>query len=833
MSTLDTYANCIRVWHQINFKGKFSFHLKSQLSHFQRVFSPYPQKQWPKIFKGLLAHKFSVIHEQELPEVIVDSKHLFYPQYHRRIHSYVVTKYDEERLVRVFWDLMQTKALAARVPDSFIKDALVKHSETVGQVTKTDPAVLEKFAKFCEPFMKRTGMLLSQQYAGLPKNHASYEFKRGLGGVGRSYKSSYMNVTQPSQPRLDPITILVSGEPGCGKSLLQNKIASKLAARLDRSLSETVYVRNSSTRHWDGYKQQPLAMIDDFLQTSHKQSTEPLEAEEFITLNSTCDHVLPMADLREKGMRFTSPIILYSSNHSYHQATGKLSRQLHSIGAICRRIKFYIEKRAGKWILFKDVPSDIPGRVRTAFDRVCDCGQETSINGAPSHGRSSVRVLSSNLLHKFAEQVVDILLGEWERRCIFYDNNIAEGYSRVPIGPGVSARFEPVSKPHNRVKVVPLTEPLKVRTITVGTAENFLLKPLQRALLQSLKGYAQFKPCFDPNYQDQIDSLRLREGLWLSGDYTSATDGLHQDLFHAGLSSLESYIPENLWNLVKREMEPHLCEYPSEMGIPDCWQTNGQLMGSLLSFPLLCLANAFTLSHTMGKPVGKLPALFHGDDLLAKVTPWEYEAWKAFCPTIGLSLSVGKNYVSPNWGSIDSQVFYQGRCLGTGKFGALSAGHTQSIPTLIRRGVPKGLIVSIFKKELEKTPRSLDVSHLYGGLGQDGLPQTDLDFQVYHRKIARTFVRRDMRDIGYVYTIDRSYSSSLPAGCVPSEIPEDAESERVSDWKGLEHFSSKTPATIRVTDPITVFSRKPAPVLENLVRHSRADCTVSLDEIDF
>jgi hypothetical protein len=44
---------------------------------------------------------------------------------------------------------MQSKSLAAEVPDSFVKEALLKHQNNVSKVTFTSPEILKEFTEFC------------------------------------------------------------------------------------------------------------------------------------------------------------------------------------------------------------------------------------------------------------------------------------------------------------------------------------------------------------------------------------------------------------------------------------------------------------------------------------------------------------------------------------------------------------------------------------------------------------------------------------------------------------------------------------------------------------
>lgn len=803
--TIRSYANCIRLWHQINFKGKFAYTIKSQIRHLADLLSPFRGPELPKAFKGMLADHFSLKLSQDRPEVLIGGENLFYPRYKHKILTFVDSKYSEDALLRVYWDLMQTKALAARVPESFIFEAYAKHAKTVSAVTQTDSKVLEEFKEFCRPFMKKAAETLDNFHSGIPSNHACSEAKRGEGGVRSQWETTNSPLLQPEAPRLDPTVYILSGEAGCGKSLLQVKLAQNLGKLIGKTYPETCYTRNSSTDHWDGYNRQPLTIVDDFLQQTCKQNEHITEALEFIQLASTCDYVLPQAELRDKGMKFSSPLICYSTNQCIDRCMGILLMQLRDERAVARRISYLIDKSSsGHWCLWEHVLVTSPGKKE----------------GVKSKWH---KIHSTNKLHHFAQYLSIHMKSQWEKKVEFYLNHVSEKRQTMRFGPDCFGYLSDSAKRDNTVSVHGIVEPLKVRTITVGTAENFFLKPLQKSLLSALKPYTQFKPCFTPDYQDQIDLLSQKEGYWLSGDYTSATDGLHQDLFHAGLSSLEEYLPENFWGLVKREMEPHFCVYPESSKVEPVWQTNGQLMGSLLSFPLLCLANAFTLSKTMSLPISQIPALFHGDDLLARVTPEQYQRWKDFCPTIGLSLSIGKNYFSSKWGSIDSQVFYETKKLGTGKFGALSSKALTSIPTLISRGVPKGLIVSLFKKELSLTPRSLDVSERYGGLAVDGKPETDLALRVFKRRILRRYQRRGSPDQGYTYTLHPDFGKHLNDN-MTMEVPEEMEREdKFSDWKGINKITCQ-PSLYNfdsTLERVCVYRKCISPLLENLVKASR------------
>lgn len=774
-----------------------------QLSHFKTLFKSFSYTDFPKVFKGLLADFFSLSMGQERPVVPIKGDYLFYPRYKtkvfRALNSSMATR------VRVLWDLMQSKALAMPVDESFVKETLIKHRETVSRVTQTPKELLQEFSKFCEPWAHRVIDLLPDVKAPIPGTSASYCTPRSKGGVRSEYSLKKDSLLQPDKPRLDPTTVVLCGPPGVGKSLIQAKLAQKLQRYLGGDWHDIQYSRNSACKHWDGYRHQPLVMIDDFLQVHHKVSQESVEAIEFIQLNSTVDVRLPMAELKEKGMLFTSPLILYSTNMNPKSLIWELSRQLSSLEACSRRVSLAVRYQLGRWEVGTIVSSELQ-------------------HGSAGDNGAFKVIKALRTIDLLVDYLFSYFLSEWTRKSLGYEK-IFERYTHIQIGSDVSITTD--TEDHNRVRVCPIVEPLKVRTVTVGTARNYLLKPLQEAMLTALRAYPEFKPCFTPDYREEIKSLLGLGSHWLSGDYSSATDGVHQDLFLAGLKPLIARLDPGLRELVEREASPHLCQYPKQYDIEDVYQTNGQLMGSLLSFPLLCLMNAFTLHKATGRPLGELPGLIHGDDLLARVDRTVYKSWREFCPLVGLQLSVGKNYFHPVWGSIDSQVFYGPDCihLGTGKFGVLKSLDLNAVWRLLSRGVPKALVVSVLNRSgiLTSTPRSLDVDIKYGGLGFEGEPESFMDYVVFARKVFSTFARKTMPG-GFLYSIHPTYKD-LVGGDLKEVTFDLPPLKPFDDFKFIKMVEKKgwvcPPIPVREVEAVCLFTSEPNPRLENLVEMSR------------
>jgi hypothetical protein len=218
------------------------------------------------------------------------------------------------------------------------------------------------------------------------------------------------------------------------------------------------------------------------------------------------------------------------------------------------------------------------------------------------------------------------------------------------------------------------------------------------------------------------------DGIWLSGDYTAATDNLPMWVSQALMEGILEHIdhePTKRW--ARYEVGPHQLEYPDSSGIPSGIQNSGQLMGSLLSFPLLCLANAFIVEYSGIEP-GTF--LVNGDDIVAYTSHEAIERWKVNAPRIGLSLSLGKNFIDKTFCTVNSQLFVY-----DSEVDQMTIRHTGKVSLLRRNGGPLGDTFADFQKfygyedifrcayirenflELQNTPCNLSIPRSHGGLG--------------------------------------------------------------------------------------------------------------------
>jgi hypothetical protein len=246
--------------------------------------------------------------------------------------------------------------------------------------------------------------------------------------------------------------------------------------------------------------------------------------------------------------------------------------------------------------------------------------------------------------------IEDLVLGE-ERRV---KSNLAQG-----LYPGCQA------------KVYPVCEPLKVRTITKGNAFAYAIAGgLQKAMHGHLKRSNQFSLIGEPvTHLRAVEWLTEKSplGLWVSGDYSGATDLIKIELTKMSHEIVleEVCLGERYNQVARRVLYEHEIHYPRGSGpdegdLPPVMQVNGQLMGSVLSFPHLCAINLAHYWHTVEPKVTnfrQLKALVNGDDILFRTEYEQYREWYDKLHEAGFVPSPGKNFLHPKYFTINSQLF--------------------------------------------------------------------------------------------------------------------------------------------------------------------------------
>jgi len=240
------------------------------------------------------------------------------------------------------------------------------------------------------------------------------------------------------------------------------------------------------------------------------------------------------------------------------------------------------------------------------------------------------------------------------------------------------------------VEPVGLSEALKVRTITKCPGIlMYVLKPLQAWMAKVLRRHDVFRLTGEPVTVQLIDQV-FRDPLkddeaYMSGDYSAATDNLFREFSEVVAEEVSLFFDGDFWGdlvldlaaLFRRGLTGFkFCtnlddpsegvDYRSADYAAEFEQQDGQLMGSVVSFPVLCLINASLCRYSMeiGRntiySLSRCPLLINGDDCLFVTTERGHQAWKGLGPLHGLSPSIGKYYYTRLFAQVNSRTFIRG-----------------------------------------------------------------------------------------------------------------------------------------------------------------------------
>lgn len=195
----------------------------------------------------------------------------------------------------------------------------------------------------------------------------------------------------------------------------------------------------------------------------------------------------------------------------------------------------------------------------------------------------------------------------------------------------------------------------KPRPLSKFCASTLGLKPLHKTIFSFLKRF-KWLLTGDPDTEKiSRAGFRFGGGDLVSGDYASATDGLSIEVAQAILETMFSssvFVPSNVKEFALRALRPVLGWDLDEVSV-----SSGQMMGSYLSFPLLCLQNylAFRWSLRGVCDGSKVPVLINGDDILFQKSG-HFSKWCSSIQSVGLTVERTKTSVENDWATINSTL---------------------------------------------------------------------------------------------------------------------------------------------------------------------------------
>jgi hypothetical protein len=200
----------------------------------------------------------------------------------------------------------------------------------------------------------------------------------------------------------------------------------------------------------------------------------------------------------------------------------------------------------------------------------------------------------------------------------------------------------------------------KPRALTKFSSGELVLRPLHRSIYEHLSRRTSWLCRGDPTAA-KLKRAGFREGggVLVSGDYRSATDNLSLEVAEVILETIlgnSACVPDSVRSHAMQVLRPLLwnIELDIEFEI-----TRGQMMGSYLSFPLLCLQNFLSFDFARREAgLGKMPLLINGDDILFQSSDSAFPTrWMGFVSGLGLEVERSKTSVSDSFGTLNSTLF--------------------------------------------------------------------------------------------------------------------------------------------------------------------------------
>jgi len=269
----------------------------------------------------------------------------------------------------------------------------------------------------------------------------------------------------------------------------------------------------------------------------------------------------------------------------------------------------------------------------------------------------------------------------------------------------------------NLATMVGLPEALKVRVITKSQpGRAFVLKTIQKIVHNKLRRHPTFQligtPVTSEILMKQVGPLQGVKEEYLSGDYEAATDNfysLYSEICGKAIADCME-LDYSMTRLLLESLTGFEIEYKEQIKK----QTRGQLMGSVTSFPVLCLINAamsryaYERTYRMYVAMKDMPMLINGDDIGLRAVSEYYPIWESCTLFVGLKNSVGKTFRSRVMIQINSTFFF---VLGEkNSFGIILNGDLKEVK-FINFGLLKGLKRSGIGESMRDTSSARELPH--------------------------------------------------------------------------------------------------------------------------
>jgi len=229
----------------------------------------------------------------------------------------------------------ESRRTIAEVPKLLVEMA---HAVLACGQMSNDPALYAHLPNYQELLAQACGVLrtlvLVKEYPFAERVHFTNEYKKLYEAVMSAVNSR--NVLS----RVEPTVVYIAGPAGIGKTYIAKALAEEIAKRQWPEEFKTgayLYDRNPIQDHWDGYCNQPICKMEEcFSRPNAGKETADVEHQTWLPLISNAVYGLKMADIKEKKTKFTSEVVICTSNVAFPE-TGTVDR-----AALLRRMENHV-----------------------------------------------------------------------------------------------------------------------------------------------------------------------------------------------------------------------------------------------------------------------------------------------------------------------------------------------------------------------------------------------------------------------------------------------------------------------------------------------------------
>nr|QJI53453.1 MAG: polyprotein [Totiviridae sp.] len=153
--------------------------------------------------------------------------------------------------------------------------------------------------------------------AQAPSNVVSVQLSKLVTDVISKGNEKFLDLSA-SPVRFEPMVIYVTGASGIGKSFMTEALVDILLKKthVKGMATEKIFYRTAGERFWSGYRNQPVVVYDEWLNTRDQQRCMDQLAE-MMKLKSTAMFIPEMAHLEEKRIRANPLIVVVLCNDAF------------------------------------------------------------------------------------------------------------------------------------------------------------------------------------------------------------------------------------------------------------------------------------------------------------------------------------------------------------------------------------------------------------------------------------------------------------------------------------------------------------------------------------